>query len=225
MSIKLWKEDDRPREKFHLKGKSSVSDSELLAILIGMGNSEFSALDIGKNILQDNDNSLQKISKLSIKDLMKYKGIGEAKAILISAALELGNRKSAEPHQVVTSIKSSLDSFNILAPYFAGLRQEEFYIIILNKGLKPLKIERISIGKTDATLVDIKLLSKLAIDHLAAAMVIAHNHPSGVLKPSLSDNELTEKIKNALALFEINLLDHLIIAENSYYSYADDEKI
>jgi DNA repair protein RadC len=225
MSIKLWKEDDRPREKFSKKGKHAVSDSELLAILIGMGNSEFSALDIGKNILMDNDNSLQKISQLSLKELTKYKGIGEAKAIILAAALELGNRKQAEPNLEIKSISSSRDSFNLLYSHFSGLKQEEFYVILLNRSFKPIKIERISIGKTDATLVDIKIIAKVAIEQLASAIVIAHNHPSGNLNPSELDDKLTTLVKNALALFEINLLDHLIFSENKYFSYADEERL
>jgi DNA repair protein RadC len=224
MSIKLWKEDDRPREKFSKKGKQSVSDSELLAILIGMGTKEFSALDIGKNILTDNENSLQKIAKLTIKELTKYKGIGEAKAILIAAALELGNRKLAEPNQDLKRIDSSLDIFNLLYTHFIGLKQEEFYIILLNRARKPIKIERISIGKTDATLVDLKIIAKSAIEHLATAVVVAHNHPSGKLHPSKEDDKLTYALKNSLALFEIHLLDHLVINENKYYSYTDQER-
>lgn len=225
MSIKLWKEDDRPREKLYLKGKSSVSDSELLAILIGMGTKEKSALDLAKDILLDNENSLEKLSKLTIKELMKYKGIGQAKAIAISAALELGNRKQSEPRHEIKSIKTSYDSFQLLKPYFLGLRQEEFYIILLNKALKPLKIERISIGKTDATLVDIKIIAKLALNYLANTIVVSHNHPSGNLKPSITDNQLTEKVKLALDLLDIQLLDHIIVAEDNYYSYADEGKL
>lgn len=225
MSIKLWKEDDRPREKFAKKGKQAVSDSELLAILIGMGNKEFSALDIGKNILTDNDNSLLKISQLTIKELTKYKGIGEAKAIILAAALELGNRKLAEFNQEIKSISSSRDIFNILYPYFVGLKQEEFYIILLNRALKPIKIERISIGSVHSTLVDIKIIGKSAIENLASFLIIAHNHPSGSLHPSKEDDKLTLKIKAALDLFEINLLDHLIVSENKYYSYADEKRI
>lgn len=222
MSIKLWKEDDRPREKFAMKGRSSVSDSELIAILIGMGTKDKSALDIAKEMLQDNDFSIEKLSKLSIKDLMKYRGIGEAKAITIAAALELGNRKQAEPKLEIKAIKSSGDSFQILNSYFQGLKQEEFYILLLNKALKPLKVERISIGKTDATLVDIKVIAKYALENLANAIVIAHNHPSGNLKPSTSDDKLTSQVKAGLALLEINLVDHLIIAEDRYFSYADE---
>jgi DNA repair protein RadC len=222
MSIKQWNEDDRPREKFSLKGKSSVSDSELIAILIGMGTKDKSALDIAKEMLQDNDFSIERLSKLTIKELTKYKGIGEAKAITIAAALELGNRKQAEPKIEIKAIKSSRDSFQILNSYFQGLKQEEFYILLLNRGLKPLKVERISIGKTDATLVDIKIIAKYALENLANAIVIAHNHPSGTLKPSASDDKLTNQVKAALALLEINLVDHLIIAEDKYFSYADE---
>lgn len=225
MSIKLWKEDDRPREKLYLKGKSSVSDSELLAILIGMGTKEKSALDLAKDILADNENSLEKLSKRTIKELMKYKGIGQAKAITISAALELGNRKQSEPRHEIKSIKTSYDSFQLLKPYFLGLRQEEFYVILLNKALKPMKIERIPIGKTDATLVDIKIIAKLALNYLANTIVVSHNHPSGNLKPSIADNQLTEKVKMALDLLDIQLLDHIIVAEDKYFSYADEGKL
>ncbi|MBL7790636.1 MAG: DNA repair protein RadC [Chitinophagales bacterium] len=223
MSIKLWKEDDRPREKFYHKGKSAVSDSELLAILIGMGTREKSALDIAKDMLSDNENSLEKLSKLSVKELTKYKGIGEAKAITIAAALELGNRKHAEPNNEIQSIVSSNDTFNLLRPYYAGLKQEEFYVILLNKALKPIKIQRISIGKTDATLVDIKIIAKLALEYLASQVVIAHNHPSGNLKPSDADIKLTTAIKSGLNLLEIKLLDHIIMAEDKYLSFADEE--
>lgn len=223
MSIKLWKEDDRPREKFYYKGKSAVSDSELLAILIGMGTRKKSALDIAKDMLSDNENSLEKLSKLSVKELTKYKGIGEAKAITIAAALELGNRKHAEPNNEIQSIVSSNDTFNLLRPYYAGLKQEEFYVILLNKALKPIKIQRISIGKTDATLVDIKIIAKLALEYLASQVVIAHNHPSGNLKPSDADIKLTTAIKSGLNLLEIKLLDHIIMAEDKYLSFADEE--
>ncbi len=222
MSIKLWKEDDRPREKLYLKGKSAVSDSELLAILIGMGTREKSALDLAKDMLNDSEQSLEKLSRLGIKELMKYKGIGYAKAISIAAALELGNRKQSEPRLEIKAIKSSQESFQVLQPHFQGLKQEEFYVLLLNKALKPLKVERISIGKIDATLVDIKIIAKLALDNLASSIIIAHNHPSGNLKPSESDNKLTNQIKSALALLEIQMVDHLIIAEEKYFSYADE---
>ena len=225
MSIKHWKEDDRPREKFYQKGKQAVSDSELLAILIGMGTKNHSALEIAKQILYDNDQSIQKLSKLSAKELMKYNGIGEAKAVIIAAALELGNRKQAEPSLEISKITSSRDSFNMLYPYFVGLKQEEFYVLFLNKALKTIKIERISIGKTDATLVDIKLIAKLALEYLAHHVIIAHNHPSGNTQPSKADDQLTKSVKSSLALFDILLIDHLILSENNYFSYADDGRI
>jgi DNA repair protein RadC len=225
MSIKLWKEDDRPREKFSNKGKQSVSDSELLAILIGMGNKEFSALDIGKNILNDNGNSLQKIAQLSINQLKKYKGIGEAKAIIIAAALELGNRLLAEPSQEIKSIRTSIDIFNLLYPFFVGLKQEEFYALYLNTKLKPIKIMRISIGNINEVQVDIKLITKYAIEYLANAVVVAHNHPSGHISPSEPDDDLTKKLKEALRVFDIKLIDHLIVAEDKYYSYADNIRL
>jgi DNA repair protein RadC len=156
---------------------------------------------------------------------MKYKGIGQAKAITIAAALELGNRKQSEPKQEIRSIKSSNDSYQILNYHFQGLHQEEFYILLLNKALKPLKVERISIGNTDATLVDIKIIAKCALENLAQAIVLAHNHPSGRLQPSVADENLTKKIKNAMALLDITLVDHLIITDNGYFSFADEGKI
>jgi len=225
MSIKEWKEDDRPREKLYLKGKSSVSDSELLAILINIGSRDKSALDIAKEILADNENSLERLSKLTIKELTNYKGIGQAKAITIAAALELGSRKQVQPKEEIKAVKTSYDSFQLLKPYFSGLRQEEFYVILLNKSLKPMKIERISIGKTDATLVDIKIIAKLALNYLANTIVVSHNHPSGNLNPSKSDDQLTEKVKLALNLLDIQLLDHIILSEDRYYSYADEGKL
>ena len=225
MSIKNWKEDDRPREKLHLKGKKAVSDSELLAILIGMGNKEHSALDIAKNILASNENSLEKVGKLSIQELMKFHGIGQAKAITIAAALELGSRKGAYSSQEITVLNSSNSAFNYLKEYFFGLNHEEFYVVFLTRSLKPLRIEKLSMGGTTATIVDVKLLAKLAIENLAQAVIIAHNHPSGNLTSSKEDDKLTAKIKETLQLFDIALSDHLILHENRYYSYADDGKI
>lgn len=221
----MWNEDDRPREKLYMKGRSAVSDSELLAIIIGKGTKEKSALDIAKEILQNNKNSLDQLGGLSIKELMKYKGIGQTKAITIASALELGIRRQSETRLEIKSIRSSLNSFHLLQSKFQGLKQEEFYVLLLNKALKPILVERISIGKTDATLVDIKIIAKLAVENLANALVIAHNHPSGNLTPSLADEKLTDNVKSALKLLEVQLIDHLIVHNNNYYSFADEGKL
>lgn len=222
MSIKEWKEDDRPREKFYLKGKQAMSDSELLAILIGMGHKEKSALDIAKEILSENNQSLYTLSQRSVKDLMKYKGLGMAKAITIAAALEIGNRKQSEAIPTVDKVNSSRLCFELLREKYSGLKQEEFYVLLLNKSLKPLRIEKLSMGKIDAAFVDVKIIVKLALDYHATAVVISHNHPSGNLTPSPADKELTESVNKALALFDIKLTDHLIVFETKYFSFADE---
>jgi DNA repair protein RadC len=225
MSIKNWKEDDRPREKFYHKGKQAVSDSELLAILIGMGNKEHSALDIAKKMLASNDNSLENLGKLSIQDLIKYKGIGPAKAVSIAAALELGNRKSVIENIVAEKMNSSNNAFHLFKSYFAGLVHEEFHVAFLARNLKPIKVEKLSKGGTSMTIVDVKILTKWALDNLASAVIIAHNHPSGNLLPSTEDDAITEKIKIGLQVFDIALTDHIIICENKYYSYRDEGKL
>lgn len=225
MSIKNWNEDDRPREKFLLKGRAAVSDSELLAILIGIGNKESSALDLSKELLASQENSLEKLARLSIEDLTQFKGIGLAKAVTISAALELGNRKKNQIQKSDPIVNSSKISFEILRPYLSNLRHEEFYALFLARNLKLLKTSRISIGGTDSTIVDVKIIAKQAIDQLATSVIIAHNHPSGNLKPSKHDDHITDQLKNALALFDIKLHDHLIISENEFYSYAEHDKI
>lgn len=225
MSIKNWKEDDRPREKLYQKGKKAVSDSELLAILIGMGNKEFSAFEIAKRILASSDNSLEKLGKLTIQELMKFKGIGPAKAVTIAAALELGQRKGSPSEKVDHRLTSSPKVFALVKEYFAGLNHEEFYVVLLSRSMTPIRIEKLSMGGTTATIVDIKLLAKLAIENLAQSIILAHNHPSGNLSSSAEDDKLTEKIKLALVLFDIRLADHLIVHENDYYSYADEGKL
>lgn len=225
MSIKKWSEDDRPREKFHLKGKNSCSNSELLAILIGMGNAEHSALDLSKIILDSVDNSFEKLSKKSIIELMKYKGIGLAKAVTIASALEIGNRKLSEIQPDTQKISCSRDGFNLLKKYFFGLKHEEFYVAFLSKNNKPIKIERISIGGTSSTIIDVKIIAKMAVDQLCAGIILSHNHPSGNMNPSDEDIKITKRVKEALKLFDIAVLDHLIIHENEYYSLIDNEKI
>lgn len=225
MSIKNWKADDRPREKFNQKGKQAVSDSELLAILIGMGSRQHSALDIARIMLSTHGNSLDNLAKLSIEDLTKFPGIGLAKAITISAALEIGNRRTQITDMELPIINSSATAYEILRPKLVDLQQEVFYVLFLSRKLQPIKMEKISMGSTHATVVDIKVIAKQAIGHMAASVIVAHNHPSGSLEPSEEDLKVTIKIKEALKLIDVQLQDHLIITNRGYYSFADESKL
>jgi DNA repair protein RadC len=222
LTIKAWAEDDRPREKMLQKGRSSLSDAELIAILIGSGSRNESAVELSKRILQSAGNNLSAMGSLSIQNLMKFKGIGEAKAITIAAALELGRRRNSEEPKAVETLTSSQSVFNYIAPQLQDLSHEEFWMITLNRANKPLAKHFLSKGGITATMVDIRLLVKQAIDSLAVGVILVHNHPSGNLKPSEQDKQLTKKVKEALNLLEISLLDHLIIANNTYLSFADE---
>ncbi len=222
-SIKTWKEDDRPREKMLLKGKKALSDAELIAILIGSGNRQESAVDLSKRILASVNNNLNELASLSISDLMKFKGIGEAKAISISTAITLGRRTQLENALVKPIIKSSQAVFNIMQPQIGNLKHEEFWVLYLNNSNKIIKTEPLTKGGITGTLVDVRMLFKNAVSVLATGIIICHNHPSGKLLPSLSDKELTKKIKNAGQFLDIKLLDHLIITEKDYFSFADSE--
>jgi DNA repair protein RadC len=222
LSIKDWSEDDQPREKLLHKGKETLSDSELLAILIGSGSPGESAVALSKRMLSDVDNSLNKLGKCSLKELMKYKGIGEAKAITIAAGLELGRRRQTADVGEIIKFTSSTDIFNTMAPYMSDLPVEEFWILLLNRNNRLIKKEKISKGGVSETIVDIKVIIKLAVENLASAIVLLHNHPSGNLNPSKADIAITNKIKEACKLIDIQLLDHIIIAEKSFYSFLDE---
>ena len=221
-SIKSWAEDDRPREKLILKGKTALSDAELIAILIGSGNRNESAVDLAKRILSSIDNNLNKLGKLSVADLQKFKGIGEAKAISIITALELGRRRRLEEALVVPKITSSKAVFELMQPLIGELQHEEFWIVFLNNSNKVLFKEQSSKGGLTGTLVDVRLVFKKAIDLFATAIILCHNHPSGKLQPSQADKSITEKIKKAGETLDIKVLDHLIITENAYFSFADE---
>ncbi|MCB0691188.1 MAG: DNA repair protein RadC [Saprospiraceae bacterium] len=221
-SIKSWSLEDRPREKLLEKGRSVLTDSELLAILIGSGIPGESAVDLSRKMLQAVDNSLNNLGKLSIKELTKFKGIGEARAIVIAAALELGRRRQVSEAEDIESIKSSKDIFDIMSPYLSDLQVEEFWVLLLNKSNKIIKKELISKGGVSATVVDIKLIFKSAIDNLASSIVLLHNHPSGNIKPSKEDIRLTQKVKEACEFMDVNLLDHIIIANKNYLSFIDE---
>ena len=222
MSIKFLSEDDRPREKFLLKGKSALSDSELLAIILGSGNTQESAVDLSRRILKSVVNNWQKLSLLSIKDLMKFKGIGEAKAISVAAALEIGRRKASQEIPEKISIKSSAEAFAVFFPHLSDLRTEEFWVIFLNQKNQIIYKSQISKGGITGTIVDVRVLFKIALEHFATSIIVAHNHPTGNLKPSDADLKITRNIKNAGEILDIKLTDHLIIGENAFFSFQDE---
>lgn len=221
-SIKHWSLDDRPREKLLHKGKSTLSDAELVAILIGSGSREESAVSLCKRILASVDNNLNALGKLSVSDLMEFKGIGEAKAISIVAALELGRRRRGEEALIRNKITSSNSVFEMMQPIIGELSHEEFWIIYLNNSNKVIQSSQLSKGGITGTLVDVRLVLKNALQLNAVSIILAHNHPSGTLKPSKADREITNKLKIASQSLDIKVLDHLIITEKAYYSFADE---
>lgn len=222
-TIKQWAEDDRPREKFLLKGRQSLSDAELVAILLSTGTRELSAVDLAKQILSITRNSLTDLGKLSISDLKTIKGVGEAKAITILAALELGRRRKLEEATPLAKLISSRDVFTNMEPLIGDLPHEEFWVITLNRANKITSRYRLSKGGVSSTVVDIKLLCKHAIQQLATSIVLVHNHPSGALQPSEQDRIITKKIKEAIHHFDTQLLDHVIIGQKAFYSFADNQ--
>ncbi|MAP79850.1 MAG: hypothetical protein CL526_02055 [Aequorivita sp.] len=221
-SIKHWNEDDRPREKLLLKGRIALSDAELIAILIGSGNRNESAVSLSQRILGAVGNNLNELGRCSIVDLMKFKGIGEAKAICIVAALELGRRRRAGAALEKQKITSSTSVFEFLQPIIGELPHEEFWILYLNNSNKVLKCVQLSKGGITGTIVDVRLAFKEALQLGAVGIIMAHNHPSGTLKPSQADIQLTKKLKLAGDSLDIKVLDHLIITEKSYFSFADE---
>lgn len=220
--INQWAEDDRPREKFLLKGKSSLSDSELLAILIGSGSRNESAVQLCQRILASTNNNLNQLGKISVNQLTNFKGIGEAKAITIAAALELGRRRRAEETQELKKITSSKMIFEIMQPIIGELPHEEFWILYLNNSNKVIHKSQLSKGGITGTVVDIRLIFKTAFEHNAVSIILTHNHPSGKLLASEADVQITKKIKEASRYLEITVLDHVIITENGYYSFNDN---
>lgn len=221
-SIKNWSQDDQPREKLRDKGKAALSDAELVAILIGSGNRNESAVDLCKRILSSVNNNLSELGKLSVKQLMEFKGIGEAKAISITAALELGRRRRGEEALERKKITSSTSAFELMQPILGDLPHEEFWIIYLNNSNKVLQKQQQSKGGITGTLVDVRLVLKQALEVGATGLILAHNHPSGTLKPSAADKQLTVKLKQASESLDIKVLDHLIITEKAYFSFADE---
>lgn len=223
ISIKQWAEEDRPREKLMMKGSSALSDSELLAILIGSGNNDESAVELSKRILRMADNDLNKLGKFGVVDLTKnFKGIGPAKAITIVAALELGKRRKETEVTQPQKITSSHDAYEIFLPLLSDHNHEEMWALFLNRANKVVSKAQISRGGISGTVADIRLILREALSHYASAIIIGHNHPSGNCKPSTQDIQLTKKLKEAAQWMDILLHDHIIVGNNAYYSFADE---
>lgn len=222
LGIKLWAEADRPREKLMLNGRRYLTDAELIAILIGSGNKNETAVDLSKRILAFYNNDLDALGKASVGDLSKFRGIGEAKAIAIVAALELGRRRKETGAGDVIKITSSKDAFEVLLPVFADLNHEEFWILILNQANYVISKQLISKGGLAGTVADPKIIFKTALEHNAANIILAHNHPSGNLKPSAEDIRITKKMVEAGKMLDLCVLDHLIVTNKLFYSFGDE---
>lgn len=223
--ITSWKDEDKPREKLLLKGKNKLSDAELLAILIGSGTPKVSAVELCGQILDYVNKDLSQLGKLTVKDLMKFKGIGEAKAISIVSAMELGRRRQAENINNTNKITCSKDIYQTFLAQLSDLIYEEFWVLFLNNANIVIGKERLSTGGIEGTVVDIRMLFKHAIERLATYIVIVHNHPSGNLRASNADKKITNNIKEAGNILNIKLIDHLIVSYNGYYSFADNGDI
>jgi DNA repair protein RadC len=222
LKILSWAEEDRPREKLMLKGKSALSDAELIGILIGSGTISMSAVDLAKLILNNVDNNLNELAKLSLQDLKKFKGIGEAKAISIMSALELGRRRRESEGPKKLRITSSNDVYDLMAPHLLDLMHEEFWVILLNRANTVIKKVQVSAGGVAGTVADPKIIFKIALENLSSGIILVHNHPSGNLMPSQADKDITRRMKEAGKLLEIPVLDHVIFADKSCFSFADE---
>jgi DNA repair protein RadC len=222
ISIKAWAEEDRPREKLNTQGRRALSDAELIAILIGSGNRDESAVELSKRILHHYDHDLNKLGKVTVSELSKFKGIGEAKAISIIAALELGRRRSDFEAKEPDTVNGSKSAWQVLRRHLVDLNHEEFWILLLSRSCKLISKELVSKGGLSGTVADPKIIYHMAIQHQASSIILAHNHPSGNLKPSQQDIDLTRKLSNAGKVLDINVIDHLIITDKGYYSFADE---
>jgi DNA repair protein RadC len=221
-SIKHWADDDKPREKLLQKGRSVLSDAELIAILIGSGSRSESAVELSKRILASVNNNLNELGKLSVQQLMQFKGIGEAKAVSIAAALEMGRRRRGEVPLKIQKITQSRDAYDLLQPIMGELEHEEFWILFLNNSNKVMHKAQLSKGGITGTLVDVRLIMKQALELGAVALILAHNHPSGTLRPSNADKQITQKVKQAGEALDVKVLDHLIVTQRDYFSFADN---
>lgn len=222
LNIKSWAEEDRPREKLVLKGKAALSEAELIAAIIGSGTPSCSAVDVSKGILNSIGNNLNHLAKLTVKDLMKFKGIGEAKAVGIVSAMELGRRRKEADVEKKPKISCSKDAYMLMRSELMDLAHEEFWCLLLNRGNSVIKKQLVSSGGVSGTVADPKLIFKAALEELASSVILVHNHPSGNRRPSHADKLLTKKMKEAGRTLEISLLDHIIFTEDGYFSFADE---
>jgi DNA repair protein RadC len=225
LSIRNWAVEDRPREKMLNSGTQSLSDAELIAILIGSGTRNVSAVDLARQILHAAGNNLDRLGKYSIHDLNKIKGIGQARAVTILAALELGRRRKMSDVPDEVKITGSADVFNLVFPLLTDLTYEEFWILLLNRSNKVILKQKISQGGITGTVTDIRLILKMALENLATSLILSHNHPSGNLQPSEADIAITRRLKETASLMDITLLDHIIVAGKNYFSFADENLI
>lgn len=225
MAINQWAEEDRPREKLLLKGKSALSDAELIGILLGSGIKTLSAVDLAKQILSTVNHNLNELAKLSVKDLTAFKGIGEAKAIAIVSALELGRRRKITTPHKKPKITCSNDAYELIKPELTDQPHEEFWLILLKRNNEVIKKEKISLGGVTGTVADPKIIFKKALESLASGIILIHNHPSGNTQPSETDIRLTKKLKQAGELLDISIYDHLIFTDHDYFSFADQSMI
>ena len=222
ISIKNWAEDDKPREKLLHKGPAVLSNAELIAILIGSGNTDESAVELSKRIMMEVNDNFADLARLTIQDLQKYKGIGEAKAITIAAALEMGRRRNTSILNEKPQAKDSKTAFILFQKELGDLNYETFCILLLNRANKVLKTIRISDGGLTGTVVDLRKVFKIAMDNNATSIILGHNHPSGQLTPSEADIQLTKKLKEAGVMLDLPVLDHIIVGNGNYYSFADE---
>jgi len=225
LSIKNWALDDRPREKLLSKGSESLSNAELIAILIGSGNKKESAVALSQRILYSTNNNLNELSKLTLSDLQLFSGIGEAKALSIIAALELGKRQIIAETFQKPEITSAYKAYMYLSHFLTNLPHEEFWILLLNNSARVISHHKMAQGGLNSTIIDVRLIAKKALENNALAVILAHNHPSGSLLPSQEDKSVTLKIKNALSLFDIKVFDHIIVGENNFFSFADSDML
>jgi DNA repair protein RadC len=222
LSIRNWAVEDRPREKMMTKGLQSLSDSELIALLIGSGTKKTSAVELARQIMNRAENSLEKLGKFSIADFKRLKGIGQARAISIIAALELGRRRNLADTPAALKITGSQDVYSLMQPFLADLPHEEFWILLLNRANRVLKKQRISQGGITGTVTDIRMILKIAIEDLGTSLILCHNHPSGNIQPSDADITITRRLKESASLMDITVLDHVIVAGKAYFSFADE---
>lgn len=223
--ISKWAENDRPREKLLNKGVAALSDAELIAILLGSGSRNESAVELAKRILMHADNSFNKLARLSPEEFCEFQGIGSAKAVTLVAAMEIARRRSQKNDDATLRIKSSTDVFELISPVLSDLNHEEFWVILLMQSNKVIARKKISMGGIAGTVTDIRIILKEALMVSAPAIILAHNHPSGNIEPSFADENITRKIKEGAAMLDIRVLDHIIVGADQYYSFADEGKL